>query len=108
MRQTDERMGTLATQVGNIESEIFSENGEQIEVNNLLQSVSQVKNNYQNLRKDLMEVQDLQRQLSSSLNMQLRIMQAKFNMLKDKLPAQPTQTSRYGHSSGQGGISDGK
>lgn len=101
MRQTDERMGTLATQVGNIESEIFSENGEEIEVNNLLKSVNEVKSNYQNLRKDLMEVQDLQKQLSSSLHVQLKVMQAKFNTLKNKLPQPQTQVSKYGQNSGQ-------
>lgn len=100
MRQTDERMGTLATQVGNIESEIFSENGEEIEVNNLLKSVNEVKSNYQNLRKDLMEVQDLQKQLSSSLHMQLKMMQAKFNTLKNKLP-QEKHMSKHGQNSGQ-------
>lgn len=92
MKETDEKMGNLAQQVGNIESGIFSETGEQIEVNDLLKSVSEVKSNYQNLRKDLMEVQDLQKQLSSTLHMQLKLMQAKFNMLKEKLPEAPVSS----------------
>lgn len=96
MKETDEKMGSLALQVGNIESEIFSENGEQIEVNNLLKSVSEVKTNYQNLRKDLLEVQDLQKQLSSTLHMQLKLMQAKFNMLKEKLPEAPVSSLKAG------------
>ncbi|XP_018569297.1 uncharacterized protein LOC108909443 [Anoplophora glabripennis] len=94
MKETDQKMGNLALQVGNIESEIFSDTGEQIEVNNLLKSVSEVKTNYQNLRKDLMEVQDLQKQLSSTLHMQLKLMQAKFNMLKEKLPEAPISQSK--------------
>ncbi|VEN63353.1 unnamed protein product [Callosobruchus maculatus] len=83
-KETDKRMDTLATQVRNIESEIFAD-GQEIEVGNLLKSVSEVKSNYQNLRKDLMEVQDLQKQLSTSLHVQLRLMQAQFNTLKEKL-----------------------
>lgn len=106
MRQTDERMGSLASQVGNIESEIFSENGEQIEVNNLLQSVNEVKSNYQNLRKDLMEVQDLQKQLSHTLHVQLQVMQAKFNSLKQKLP--PSHMARIGQNSRQENFSEQK
>lgn len=99
MRQTDEKMDTLASQVGNIESDFFSENGDQIEVKNLLQSVNQVKSNYQNLRKDLLEVQDLQKQLSHTLHVQLQVMQAKFNTLKQKLP--PSHMTRMGQNSGQ-------
>lgn len=106
MRQTDEKMGTLASQVGDIESGIFSENGEHVEVNNLLQSVNKVKNNYQNLRKDLMEVQDLQKQLSHTLHVQLQVMQAKFNTLKQKLP--PSHMARIGQNSGQENFSDQK
>ncbi|KAJ8909879.1 hypothetical protein NQ315_013513 [Exocentrus adspersus] len=99
MKETDEKMGSLALQVGNIESEIFSESGEEIEVNNLLRSVSEVKSNYQNLRKDLLEVQDLQRQLSTSLHVQLKLMQTKFNMLKEKLPEAPQSKNRRRHHS---------
>lgn len=106
MRQTDERMGSLASQVGNLENEIFSENQNQIEVNNLLQSVNQVKSNYQNLRKDLMEVQDLQKQLSRSLHVQLQVMQAKFNTLKQKLP--PSHMARIGQNSRQETYSEQK
>lgn len=106
MRETDEKMDVLAVQIGNIGSEMFSEQGDQIEVHNLLQSVNQVKNNYQNLRKDLMEVQDLQKQLSNNLHVQLQVMQAKFNMLKQKLP--PSHMTRIGQSSRQESLSEKK
>lgn len=106
MRQTDEIMGSLASQVGDLENEIFSENQNQIEVNNLLQSVNRVKDNYQNLRKDLMEVQDLQKQLSHSLHVQLQVMQAKFNTLKQKLP--PSHMARNGQNANQENYSDQK
>lgn len=97
MKKTDARLDSLAVQVGNIENEIFSQDGEEIEVNNLLKSVNEVKSNYQNLRKELLEVQDLQKQLSSSLHLQLKVMQSKFNMLKGKIyvppPSHTTQSS---------------
>ncbi|XP_060533101.1 uncharacterized protein LOC132706049 [Cylas formicarius] len=85
VKKTDERLDNLAEQVGNIESGIFSEDGEKIEVHNILKSVSEVKSNYQNLRKDIMEVQDLQKQLSLTLGQQLKMMQNKFNMLKERI-----------------------
>ncbi|XP_044764008.1 uncharacterized protein LOC123320688 [Coccinella septempunctata] len=87
MKRTDEKMDVLAERVTNIESDIFSEEGETIQVNSLLKSVNEVKENYQSLRKELMEVQDLQKQLSSSLQVQLRMMQSKFNTLKEKVIA---------------------
>ncbi|XP_044261446.1 WEB family protein At4g27595, chloroplastic [Tribolium madens] len=87
MKQTDEKLDDLATQVGHIESEILSEDTAEIEVNNLLRSVTEVKTNYQNLRKEIVEVQDLQKQLSSSLQLQLKMMQAKCNTLKEKVGA---------------------
>ncbi|KAH1011737.1 uncharacterized protein LOC109543764 [Dendroctonus ponderosae] len=85
MKKTDAQLDTLALQVENIELEIFTEEGQELEVHNLLKSVSEVKDNYQNLRKDLLEVQGLQKQLSSSLNLQLKMMQSKFNGLKERV-----------------------
>lgn len=56
MKHTDARLDTLALQVGNIEHDIFSDDGQEVEVHNLLKSVSEVKDNYQNLRKEILEV----------------------------------------------------
>lgn len=92
MQKADERLDTLAEQVGNIESNIFSEDTSEVEVYSLLKSVNEVKNNYQNLRKDILEVQYLQKELSTSLQSQLRAMQAKFNTLKEKLVNVPEAT----------------
>lgn len=89
MKKTDEKLDDLAVQVGHIESEMFAEDGAEIEVNDLLRSVNEVKNNYQNLRKEIVEVQDLQKQLSCSLQVQLKMMQAKFNNLKEKITNTP-------------------
>ncbi|XP_018323601.1 uncharacterized protein LOC108735886 isoform X2 [Agrilus planipennis] len=63
VKETDETLGSIATKVGNVQKEICRE-GTKIEVNKLLQSVHDVKNDYQNLRKEISEVQDLQKQLS--------------------------------------------
>lgn len=93
MLRADERLDDLATQVIGIEKEIFSEDGTQVEVFNLLQSVTEVASNYENLRKEITEVQDLQKQLSSSLQMQLKTMQSNFNNLKEKLSMNVPQNS---------------
>lgn len=86
MLKADEKLDGLATQVIEIEKEIFSDDGTtQVEVYDLLKSVTEVTSNYENLRKEITEVQDLQKQLSNSLQNQLRIVQGKFNMLKEKL-----------------------
>lgn len=85
MQKTDERLDNLAVQVGNIENEIFSEDGTQIEVFTLLKSVNEVKTNYQNLHREIQEVQGLQKELSTKLQGQLTLMQKKCHMLKEKL-----------------------
>jgi hypothetical protein len=46
-----------------------------------------IATNYQHLRKEIVEVQDLQKQLSASLQLQLKLMQAKYNTLKEKIGA---------------------
>lgn len=68
----------------NVEKEIFREDNE-IEVFKLLKSVTEVKNDYQNLRKEILEVQQLQKQLTFSLRAQLQFVQGRFNILKNKI-----------------------
>lgn len=85
MQKADQKLEGLVEQVDHIENGIFSEDGTEVEVFTLLQSVNEVKNNYQNLRREILEVQDLQKQLSSSLQIQLKTMQTKFNHLKKKI-----------------------
>lgn len=53
----------------------------------LLQSVTEVKNEYQNLRKDLQEVQHLQKEMTCSLRHQLSMMNQSFYVLKKKIEA---------------------
>lgn len=87
MQQADKKLDNLTVKVINVEKDILCEDSEcaEVEVNNLLRSVTDVKNDYQNLRKDILEVQDLQKQLSSSLQTQLQLLQIKYNFLKEKL-----------------------
>lgn len=90
VRNTDEKLDNLGVKVENIEKEMFKEDAD-IEVFKLLQSVTEVKNDYQNLRKEIMEVQELQKQLTCSLRQQLKLVQGRFNYLKDKITlTQPT------------------
>lgn len=93
MNKADEKLDSLALQVGNIENNIFSEDGTEVEVFTLLQSVNDVKTNYQSLRKEILEVQDLQKELSSSLQTQLKIMQDKCNLLKEKISVNVPQST---------------
>uniref|UniRef100_A0A8D8D3E5 (northern house mosquito) hypothetical protein n=1 Tax=Culex pipiens TaxID=7175 RepID=A0A8D8D3E5_CULPI len=51
----------------------------------LLDSVTVVKNEYQNLRKDLQEVQQLQKEMTFSLRYQLQTMTQTFHILKKKI-----------------------
>jgi predicted RNase H-like nuclease (RuvC/YqgF family) len=60
MKKTDEKLDDLAVQVGHIESEFFSEDGAEVEVHDLLRSVNEL---------------------------QLKLMQAKYNTLKEKIGA---------------------
>lgn len=85
MQRADQKLDNLAVKVINVEKEVLTEHGAQVEVNNLLKTVTDVKNDYQNLRKDILEVQDLQKQLSSSLQTQLQLLQLKCNVLREKL-----------------------
>lgn len=84
VRTTDEKLDNLGVKVENIEKEMFKEDAD-IEVFKLLQSVTEVKNDYQNLRKEILEVQELQKQLTCSLRQQLKLVQGRFNYLKDKI-----------------------
>ncbi|KAK4878422.1 hypothetical protein RN001_010928 [Aquatica leii] len=63
MQKADEKLDSLTMQVIHVEHEILNDDGTEVEVNNLLKSVTDVKNDYQNLRKEVSEVQDLQKQV---------------------------------------------
>ncbi|TDG42466.1 hypothetical protein AWZ03_011120 [Drosophila navojoa] len=67
---------------------------DEMEVMELLESMTEVKNEYQNLRKDIQEVQQLQRDVSTSIRYQMTNMQQTFQMLKKRIAS--TQ-QRRGH-----------
>lgn len=56
-----------------------------ISVMEVLESVTEVKNEYKNLHKDIKEVQQLQREMTASLQYQLRTMRQTFKLLKERI-----------------------
>ncbi|XP_030378389.1 protein URE2 [Scaptodrosophila lebanonensis] len=64
---------------------------DEMEVLELLESMTEVKNEYQNLRKDIQEVQQLQRDVSTSIRFQMRSMQQTFQMLKKRIATSQQQ-----------------
>lgn len=74
---------------------------DELEVMELLESMTEVKNEYQNLRKDIQEVQQLQRDVSTSIRFQMSNMQQTFQMLKNALPT-PSSSRRVANSEHRG------
>ncbi|XP_030568777.1 uncharacterized protein LOC115768353 [Drosophila novamexicana] len=64
---------------------------DEMEVMELLESMTEVKNEYQNLRKDIQEVQQLQRDVSTSIRYQMTNMQQTFQMLKKRIATSQQQ-----------------
>lgn len=56
-----------------------------VSVMEVLESVTEVKNEYQNLHKDIKEVQQLQKEMTASLQYQLQSMRQTFKLLKKRL-----------------------
>lgn len=69
-----------------------------VSVMEVLESVTEVKNEYQNLHKDIKEVQQLQKEMTESLQNQLQSMRQTFRLLKKRLEmrseALPTNSMR--------------
>lgn len=57
----------------------------QVSVLRLVRSVHQVKEEYQTLRQEILEVQQLQKQLTNSLKAQVSQVQGHFNILREKI-----------------------
>lgn len=67
---------------------ISADTGEEVDnesVMELLDSMSEVKKEYTNLRKDIKEVQELQKEMNNSLRYQMRTMTQTFSILKKKI-----------------------
>lgn len=93
-------MDTLASKLGNVEKNLlpdpmnFAENPEDeidIPVLELLESVSDVTTEYETLRKDLLEMQQLQKEMNTNLRYQMRVMTQTFSILKKRIEANSLQ-----------------
>lgn len=89
MTKADEQMDNLAGQVVQLETELTTDNGAEVQVFNLLQSVQSVKENYSSLQRDVLEVRNQQKELSSTIQKQIALMQTKCNFLREKLASSP-------------------
>ncbi|EDV92194.1 uncharacterized protein LOC6565844 [Drosophila grimshawi] len=65
-----------------------------MEVMELLESMTEVTHEYQNLRKDIQEVQQLQRDVSTSIRYQMSSMQQTFQMLKKRIASSQQRRQR--------------
>ncbi|XP_055644110.1 uncharacterized protein LOC129780153 [Toxorhynchites rutilus septentrionalis] len=83
------QLDTLALKITDVERNLDGNDMEELEsgMMELLESVTEVKNEYQNLQKDLQEVQQLQKEMTCSLRYQLRTMTQTFHVLKKKIEA---------------------
>lgn len=70
-----------------------------VSVMEVLESVTEVKNEYRNLHKDIKEVQQLQKEMTASLQYQLRSMRQTFKVLKKRLESRIEPLPPYGSNS---------
>lgn len=80
-------LDTVASRLTEVEKTLLFDNDEvdSVSVMEVLESVSEVKNEYQNLQKDIKEVQQLQREMTASLQYQMRTMRQTFQLLKKRI-----------------------
>ncbi|XP_044740733.1 uncharacterized protein LOC123301862 [Chrysoperla carnea] len=91
VKRTDESLDEMVLKIECAEKNICEQDTD-VTVFKLLKSVTEVKNDYQNIRKELMEVQQLQRQISTSLRSQLEQVQGHFTALKQKIAGSQNDT----------------
>lgn len=81
------QLDTVATKLNEVEN-IISAGGDEVDdvsVIQLLECMTDVQNEYQNLRKDLKEVQELQKEMTTTLIYQRTAMLHTFNVLKKRI-----------------------
>ncbi|KAJ2940197.1 hypothetical protein O0L34_g11763 [Tuta absoluta] len=87
-KQTDEQLNMMAWKMEDGDKQlVVPVDSQEMCVLNLLKSVSEVRTDYQQLRRELEEVQALQRELSTKLRTQLRLVHGKFARLRQRLAA---------------------
>ncbi|KAJ8676582.1 hypothetical protein QAD02_012369 [Eretmocerus hayati] len=94
VQKTDGKLDMIAWQIDAFEKEFQDSETEEVSVLRLLQSVTQVKEEYQVLRQDIQEVQQLQKQLNESLRAQLIQVQGHFNSLRNRIVSHSSSQSK--------------
>lgn len=87
MQGAGKRLDTVAFRLSQVE-QTFKTGDDEVDellVMDLLESVTEVKNEYQNLQKDIKEVQQLQKEMAVSLRYQMQSMSHTFHVLKRRL-----------------------
>ncbi|XP_076281958.1 uncharacterized protein LOC143209751 isoform X2 [Lasioglossum baleicum] len=87
VKQADGKLDMIAWQIDTFEKQ-FENSDSEISVLRLLRSVHQVTKDYENLHREILEVQQLQKQLSDSLKTQLSQVVGHFNLLRNKIVEQ--------------------
>ncbi|XP_069356674.1 uncharacterized protein [Maniola hyperantus] len=91
VKRTDEQLDLMGWKMDNVEKQMVAPlDSQDVCLVNLLKSVSestgvQVRSDYQQLRQELVEVQALQRELSTRLRTQLRLVHGKFARLRQRI-----------------------
>ncbi|XP_046980381.1 uncharacterized protein LOC124545484 [Schistocerca americana] len=85
VQKADTKLDLIAWKLEKCEKELFHLDGTEVSVISLLRGVNQVKEEYENLRREISEVQQLQKQLSDSLRLQLRQVQGRFGSLRERI-----------------------
>lgn len=93
MEQTGKRLSVVASQLSLVEKSLPFHDAEvdSLSVMEVLESVSEVKAEYQNLQKDIKEVRQLQGEMTIALNNQLRATRHTLHLLKKRLASQQQQ-----------------
>jgi hypothetical protein len=109
-----QQLDTLASKLGNVEKNLLPPPVQveeamdmgtappEIPVLELLESVSDVTTEYEHLRRDLKEMHQLNKEMTSNLKYQIRIMNETFHLLKKRIEAknlQPHIQAEYAHGS---------
>lgn len=93
VKNTGDQLDVFTSRLIDVERHLYNSTlegggGDEVDdacVMELLESMTEVKNEYQNLRKDIQEVQQLQKEMTSSLRYQMRAMTQTFNLLKKRI-----------------------
>jgi hypothetical protein len=98
VNNADSHLDSLATKLVNVEKNLIEKPIENPEegvdmgtVMELFESVTDVTSEYQTLKKDLQEVQQLQKEMNQNLRYQLSVMSQTFRILKKRIEANSLQ-----------------